>query len=230
MTAVVTAVVGSTLVSAYTANQAGKTAAKAADKANETQKEISDESLLLQKELTEQQRKDFQSWRTMGEQALNSVWSGINNGSFDVGKIDVTQDPGYQFRLDEGTKATNNALIASGYNGSGAQGKALTRYAQNYASNEYASAYARELEAKNRKYNMLSAISDYGLNAAARQGGATAQLASTSANILGNQATNSANLISSAGNARATGYSNVGAALNQGAKNYLTYDLLKTQG
>lgn len=222
MTAIVTAV-ASTALSSVLGNKAAKTEQKAADQANATQKEISDENLALQKELATQQREDFKSWRVAGEQALSQVFQGINNGSFDVGTVDVTQDPGYQFRLNEGTKATNNALIAAGYNGSGAQGKALTRYAQDYASNEYASAYARELEAKNRKYNMLSAISDYGLNAAAQQGGATAQLASTSANILGNQAANSATLVKAAGDARASGYTNIAASLNQGAKNFLTY-------
>lgn len=227
MSAVITAVVGSTLVSAYSANQSAKAQQKAADKANETQKEISDESLLLQKELTQQQREDFADWRNVGGQALDQLWKGIQDGSFDVGSFDVKEDPSYQFRLNEGTKALDNMASATGMSESGAQKKAAIKYAQDYASTEWANAYARNLEEKNRKYNMLAGLSDTGLNAAARQGGATSQLQSNSANILGNLASNSAQLIQDAGTARAAGYQGVASAVNQGAQNYLTYDLLK---
>lgn len=45
--------------------------------------------------------------------------------------------PGYQFRLDEGQKALERSAAARGMLNSGATGKALLRYGQDYASNEY---------------------------------------------------------------------------------------------
>ena len=63
--------------------------------------------------------------------------------SFDPGTVDVTQDPGYDFRMQEGLKAIRRGAAA----GSGARGgatmKALTRYGQNLASDEYGKAYDR---------------------------------------------------------------------------------------
>lgn len=219
--------VGSTAISAYSAYSSGKAQEKAANQSTQAQKEISDQSLALQKELADQQRSDLAPWRDVGETALQQVQQGINDGSFDVGNIDVTADPSYQFRLSEGLKALDNASSASGTARSGAQDKAIQRYAQNYASTEYANAYARELEAKNRKYNMLSGLSTLGQNAAAGQAGATGQLASTSANILSNQAATASNNALNAGNAVASGYSGVAAATNQGVQNWITYDALK---
>lgn len=59
------------------------------------------------------------------------------------GRIDVNQDPGYQFRLQEGIKANERLASARGDVLGGRTLKELTRYGQDYGSNEYANAYAR---------------------------------------------------------------------------------------
>jgi hypothetical protein len=46
----------------------------------------------------------------------------------------ITSDPGYQFQFNEGTKALNNGAAARGMTYSGAQGKALTRYGQDFGA------------------------------------------------------------------------------------------------
>lgn len=74
----------------------------------------------------------------------------------------MTQDPGYQFRMDEGTKALTRAGSAgSGINNSGTQ-KALMRYGQNLASQEYSQARGRAIQ----DYNMRRqhGIQDYNLD------------------------------------------------------------------
>lgn len=46
----------------------------------------------------------------------------------------ITQDPGYQFQLNEGMRARQNSAAGAGMTYSGAQQKALTRYGTDYAS------------------------------------------------------------------------------------------------
>jgi hypothetical protein len=53
------------------------------------------------------------------------------------------QDPGYQFRLNEGNKAIGRATSTGALPSGGATLKALTRFGQDYASNEYGNAYGR---------------------------------------------------------------------------------------
>lgn len=59
--------------------------------------------------------------------------------------IDVTQDPSYKFRLNEGINALDKSASARGMLLSGAQQKAINKYAQETASQEYANAYNRAL-------------------------------------------------------------------------------------
>jgi hypothetical protein len=63
-------------------------------------------------------------------------------------------NPGYAFRLEEGQRATENLLRSAGMLNSGKGLRAITRYGQDYASNEYDKAWGR-----------LSAIAGLGGNA-----------------------------------------------------------------
>lgn len=67
------------------------------------------------------------------------------NKPFSFDTADLYKDPGYNFRLNESLKAIERRAAAGGYLQSGATMKALGRYAGDYASNEYANAYARAL-------------------------------------------------------------------------------------
>ena len=58
----------------------------------------------------------------------------------------MKDDPGYQFRLQESTRALERSVSASRGVGSGASAKALARYTQDYASNEFAQARGRALQ------------------------------------------------------------------------------------
>jgi len=81
-------------------------------------------------------------------------------------------EPGYQFRMGEGQNNVNNKMAASGSLLSGAALKALTRFNQDYASNEYGNAYGRysndraAYSADNtNEYNRLMGIQGVGQNA-----------------------------------------------------------------
>lgn len=223
MSVVAAAVVGSAVVGAYSANKSAKAQSKAAQQASSSEERVALENIELQRELAEQQREDFEPWRNAGEKALNNIWSGVKAGDFEVGDIDVTKDPGYQFRMDQGIEALDKSAAARGRLLSGAQQKGLTDYAQNVASQEYANAYAREADAKARKFNILSSLSSQGQASAAQQAGATSQLAQSSGNILSNLGQSQANAAYAQGQARASAYQGTAQAANQAAQNWLLY-------
>lgn len=226
MSVVAAAVIGSAVVGGVSAYQSGKSQEKAAKKAAESQEAIADENVALQRELANQQREDFAPWRDVGQKALDQIWSGVQSGEFEVGPIDVTTDPGYRFRMDQGIEALDKSAAARGRLLSGAQQKGVTDYAQNVASQEYANAYAREANEKARKYNMLSGLSSGGQASAAGQAQATSNLASTTGNILSNLGQSQAQSEYAQGQARAGAYQGMAQAGNQAAQNWLTYKTL----
>jgi hypothetical protein len=57
----------------------------------------------------------------------------------------LAQDPGYQFRLEQGRQALEASAAARGGLLSGSTGQALAQYGQDLASQEYANAYQRAL-------------------------------------------------------------------------------------
>lgn len=79
---------------------------------------------------------------------------------------DLTQDPGYQFKLSQGTEALNRALAAKGGLNSGAALKAAQEYGQGLADQTYQDAYNRDLAYKQNLYNQYAGQSAAGQNAA----------------------------------------------------------------
>jgi len=238
MSVVAAAVVGSAVVGAYSANKASKAQAKSAKAGMAAEERMSEKNLEFQREMAEQQRADFAPWREVGQQALDQVWKGVQSGEFDPGKfdpskIDLKQDPGYQFRLEQGTEALDKSAAARGRLLSGAQQKALTEYGQGVGSEEYSNAYARyadqyakEANRKRQKFNILSGLSQGGQSSAAGQSQASSQLAQTGGNIMA-QTGRAQNIAQqNVGAARASGYQNQAQVVNQAAQNWLTYKMM----
>lgn len=65
---------------------------------------------------------------------------------FTAPTLDNTNDPGYAFRLQQGEQALQRGAAAAGGAFSGGTLAALTRYGQDYASNEYQNVYNRALQ------------------------------------------------------------------------------------
>lgn len=147
---------------------------------------------------------------------LNALGADPEYGSLmqDFSLADFEKDPGYEFRLSEGNKAIDRAASARGSFDSGATLKALLKYGQDFASNEFQNAWNRDASNKTRKYNFLAGTSGLG---------------QTSANTLAvtgqNMANNVSDLLVGAGNARAAGIvgsSNAWQSGIQGAANSAT--------
>ncbi len=147
----------------------------------------------------DQLREDQAPYRRAGRRAVTELDKMLLDGDYSG----FEASPGYQFRLDEGTKAMNRSAAAQGLLNSGPQMKALTRYGQDYASNEF-----------NNYTNRLSALA--GLGQTATQ--ATGNAGQSAAN-------NQSNFILDAGRARGSAYENVASSVNQGINNSLFYML-----
>jgi len=65
-------------------------------------------------------------------------------------------DPGFQFRLEQGQKALQASAAARGGLLTGGTAKAINDYAQNSASNEYGNVYNRALQNYQTNYNTFS--------------------------------------------------------------------------
>ena len=157
------ALVGGPLFGAQIQSDAAKSGARAQERALRN-------ASATQLQMFEQQRRDAAPWRRAGIDALSQ----INQGDFDrdFTMSDFSADPGYQFRLTEGQKAIERSAAARGGLNSGATLKALSRYGQGVASDEYQNAYNRFHTDKTRKFNMLSNLAGLGQTANTQLSGA----------------------------------------------------------
>jgi hypothetical protein len=115
-------------------------------------------------------------------------------------KYDWKTDPGYQFRLDEGTRALERSAAARGILNSGGTLRSATRYAQDYASNEY-----------QRVFDRISTIAGRGQSAA-----------TTGSNVIVGTGENVGRALVNAGEARASGYIAQGNAWANAANQGMT--------
>lgn len=101
----------------------------------------------------------------------------------DFTNADFVKDPGYEFRMAEGEKGTNRALAARGSFDSGSALKALERFRQDYASNEFGNAYNRDAANKARTFSFLSGEKGTGMSAASALSGVNQNAANNIGNI-----------------------------------------------
>lgn len=223
MSVVAAAVIGSTAVSAYSTSKAAEAQQKGIEKGAAAEERITAKNLEFQREMAEQQRADFAPWRDVGQQALDSIWEGVQSGAFEVGNINLEDDPGYRVRMKEGVEAIDASAAARGRLLSGAQQKALTQFGQEQGSQEYANAYARELNKKRQKFNILSGLSQGGQSSAAGQAQASSQLAQTGGNIMAQSGRSQNIAAQNVGSVRAGAYQDYGQIANKAIGNWLTY-------
>ena len=131
---------------------------------------------------------------------------------FDVEQFYKYEDPGYAFRLQQGTQALRNASGANSGALSGAALKDLLGYNQDMASQEYNNAFNRYQTQQGNIFSRLSSIAQLGQNAAANVGSQGTTLAG-----------NAGQAIANAGAAQGAGIVGAGNAIGQGATNYWLY-------
>ena len=212
-----TAILGSAVIGGLMSNKAASTSASATQQAAQTSADVQREMFNKQVELQE-------PWRQAGMNALTQMQGQTNAmpAAF-TGKVDLTQDPGYAFRLEEGLKGLERSAAARGGLMGGAQMKAMEKYGQGMASQEYQNAYNRALTEYNANvarestgYNRLAALAGIGQTATGQISGAAGSLGSNLGNLAYNAGT-------AAGNAQAAGYMGMANSLSGGLGSYLNY-------
>ena len=148
-------------------NMAGNALSDATGKANDLQRYMYDTT-----------RADNMPALTARNNALTQIQGLLSDPS------SLTKDPGYAFGLNQGQKTLANGAAARGMTYSGAQGKALQRYGQDYAGTKL-----------DQSVNRLTSLANVG------QAGA-----STIANAGGNYANQTANNLTALGDANAAKY------------------------
>ena len=170
------AVLGGAIISSNAASSAarGQTAAANASNAVATSQ-------------FEQTRADQEPWRLAGQVALGQLGSLTANGG-DLNRkftmADFIKDPGYAFRMSEGAKAIERSAAARGGVLGGGTLKALSRYNQDFASQEYNNSFSRWNQENNQQFGRLSSIAGLGQQANAANQQASQNYTNTYSNNL----------------------------------------------
>jgi hypothetical protein len=180
----------------------GMAGASASESAANTQAAAADRAAELQYKQYKEQQELQKPFREAGLTAQNRLldYLGLSpdaSGKYagDFGMKDFQQDPGYAFRLSEGTKALERTAAARGGLLSGSTLKGAQRFGQDLASQEYTNAFNRYQVNRSNQINPLQSLLGSGQSAT---------------NVLGSSGQNYANQAGEAymgaGNARASGY------------------------
>lgn len=226
------AVVGGAVIGGVASNAAADKQANAAGKAAD-----------MSADAAAQMRADLGPYTSLGNQAINPLWSAMGyivnpdgtisvnpnatlQQQFSFNPQDLQTTPGYQFALQQGMRQVNNSAASRGLGLSGAQLKGATSFATGLADQTYGNQFNRALSQFNTNYqvasnnvNNLQNLVNTGQNSAAQTG----QAALSGANNAGNYLTQGAN-------AQAAGIMGTANAVNSGVGNYLTYNALYGNG
>jgi len=200
----------------------GSKAASVQKQAAAEQAQIARDQIAENKRQYDLSRADLAPYRDAGYTSLKDLVAGTRpGGQFDktFTNADFIKDPGYQFRLDEGTRGVEASAAARGGALSGGALKALARYQQGYASNEFGAAYDRFNTNLTGRYNRLAGLAGTGQTATNTGIAAGQAMQTANANARG-QISDS---IGSAGNATASMYAGIGNTISQTANNLGNY-------
>jgi len=154
--------------------------AGAANKAAKVQSAAADKAAAAQQATYEDIKSNLQPYMTAGEKGLEGV-EGLLGFGGDAGSIQsyLASTPGYQFALQQGLMATQNAYAAKGLGSSGAALKGAAEYAQGLASQTYQQQLANMFNLAGIGTSATGALAGYGMQSTqaannALLGGATA--------------------------------------------------------
>lgn len=241
--AIVAGGIASAGIGAGASLSAAGTQADAAKSAAQLQHQDQQASLAFQQKQFDTTQANEAPWIKAGQGAVTSLSDLLHGGlpnwsnTFQAPTgANEQNDPGYQFRLEQGQKALENSAAARGGALSGGTGQALQQYGQDYASNEYGNVYNRALQQYQQNYNIYqnnqanqfnrtATLAGLGQTSTAQLGQFGQQAANNVANInttsgaqigqqLNNQAAATASGYVGAGNAASSGINSIGQYLS----------------
>ena len=233
LSATAIATIGGSLLGAganiYSANKAANAQQQSSDQANATAQQVSNQQIALQKDQFDKNYAMQQPIYADGTTARNRLMQlygltpgGEGNGSAmrNFSAQDFQQDPGYQFRMDQGQQALERSAASRGGLLSGAAAKDTMRFSQGLGSQEYGAAYDRFQTNRANQLNPLQSLANNAQTAAGTLGAAGQNYANSASSALGQYGQTVGNNLTGMGNVRASGYLATGNALtnmfNQG--------------
>ncbi len=111
------------------------------------------------------QEQELRPFISVGQESLGKLSSEVDALTRPFDRADFEADPGFQFRIEQGEKAINNALSQIGATESGQAAKALVRFNQGEASSEFANAFRRFQVTQGNRFNRLASLVDTGQRA-----------------------------------------------------------------
>lgn len=181
--------------------RAANTQAQAATQAADAQLTATRETNDMLKGFRQEDIGRFDPFYRAGTRALGQY----ENALASPFQFNMEMDPGYQFRLNEGADAVASSAGARHGTNSGAAMKALTRFNQDYASNEFGNAFGRQYGMYNDRLNRLGDMAARGQNAAGMQGAASQAFGSQMGQNTMQGGAAAAQGFANAGNAQAAG-------------------------
>ena len=178
-----------------------------ANQAMDLQREMYGQQRADMWDMYNQQRQDMSPWLGAGQSSLGELLRQMGAGEFDQ-PFDYSQlanDPGFQFRMEQGQKALERSASARGLLNSGGALKSLTRYSQGLASDEFQNAWSRNQAENTGRYNRLANMAGVGQAAAQNLGAMGGQTAGNLGQFGGQFASNMGNLYGALGNAQSAG-------------------------
>lgn len=211
----------SALVSGGVSLVGGLLSSGAASSAADTQASAANRAADMARAQYDQTRADLAPYRGYGTVAGDQLVNRLTQLSspFNPTMDQLRATPGYQFTLDQGLQATQNAAAAKGLGISGAALKGAANFATGLADSTYKTQFDIDQANKTNSFNKLLALTQTGQNAANQTGAFGTQAAQTAGSN-----------ITAGANAQASG--TIGAtnaltgAANNAANLFQTYNLL----
>lgn len=221
--------VGSTAISAGASIFGANKQAEGQDKALAAQTSAQEKELALKTKIFEENKAGAEPWIAAGRSALESLTAKIADGSFDLrkyGMADLVEDPGYQFRVEQGSKALDRTAAARGKLISGNQLQAAVDYGQEAGSQEFSNAYARTSRERDLEYGRLADMSSTGLTAQNALSGVASNFANSAGGTIAAGGQAAADAAVNTGNVWAGLGTNLAKTGNQSIENYMLYNRL----
>lgn len=172
---------------AATSYLGGRSAKKSAKKAAKLQYQAAMEGLALQRELYTEAKSTTHPFVKAGREGVRTLRDMVMPGgelAREFTAQDFQEDPGYQFRLEEGMKALERSASARGRLASGGSMKDMTRFGQGLAAQEYGSAFDRFQQNRAMRFNQLMNLTNVGLQGIGMQQGARQNFANQGSELI----------------------------------------------
>lgn len=202
------------ILGANAANKAADAGVKGAQQAQALEKQNQDAANKAQQTALSNVTAAEQPYQSLGSTSANHLADLVSKGFHAPTLAEAEATPGFQFNLQEGTRAIDQNAAANGTLMSGNTGVALQKYGQNLAETTYNQDYQNALNTYMANVNPLLSSTQLGLTSTGQLTNANLDVAGNTANIDMTGGEQQARQINNAAAARASGY--LGAAKGWG--------------